>query len=412
MLIVVGLVGLLLRFVDPLPTAPRIAAGNPGYRGIAYVGRRGPKGPYLFRLEPDETTTASGSRRTAFLEVDPDGGSAKEWVETNESAVGSGNARVPLIGRQRSGGFDVYSWNGHRWKSEGSIAGSPLSNLFFTEDAHGALWAVLRSGTSRAAEVVRQVGDRWRSLLHVDQAWTGDPVPDSSDPESIDWGLLEISAHGGTRRWADLPSRNEPWRFLFRKLPGDGEGAAIRMDGTREAFVWTQGKWVRLQSGPWEPGLSSSVSPLDDLTGFDTREVILRWPVSRQRTVYGRVTAAGWKDLLAIQSGHEEAWREPRILVRHGSGSPPSLFGFGGWGGGGGRVLFSFSGGGGPRVGPGGRVSPGENAPFHPPFGGGGAGGCHPEERSDEGSALFLDEGTTKALQSQGRSFAALRMTR
>jgi len=77
---------------------------------------------------------------------------------------------------------------------------------------------------------------------------------------------------------------------------------------------------VPLQTGPWEPGLSSSVSPLDDLAGFDTREVILRWPVSRQRTVYGRLTAAGWKDLVAIRSGHDEAWREPRILVRHGSG--------------------------------------------------------------------------------------------
>ncbi|HYK43135.1 MAG TPA: hypothetical protein VE007_12165, partial [Thermoanaerobaculia bacterium] len=33
------------------------------------------------------------------------------------------------------------------------------------------------------------------------------------------------------------------------------------------------------------------------------------------------------------------------------------------------------------------------------------------EERSDEGTALSLDEGTTKAPQSQSGSFASLRMT-
>ena len=36
---------------------------------------------------------------------------------------------------------------------------------------------------------------------------------------------------------------------------------------------------------------------------------------------------------------------------------------------------------------------------------------CHPEERSDEGSALSLDAGTTGASPVTGRSFATLRMT-
>ena len=42
--------------------------------------------------------------------------------------------------------------------------------------------------------------------------------------------------------------------------------------------------------------------------------------------------------------------------------------------------------------------------------GGEGYPGCHPEERSDEGSALSLDEG--RARLRQGRSFASLRMTK
>ncbi len=229
------------------------SAPSQGYLGFGYIGRTGPAGTYLFRVESNRPRLKVASFETLLLEVDADRLSAREIPQTGDRLVGSGNGNVALAAFVRPGNrLEVVSRRGSGWRSEGFIKAAGPSDPFFTMDQSGTFWAVVRSSVSRRAEVFRRAGGRWRSVLQVSEIWEGDPSADPEDLHSIDWGLLRIGS-ASVSRWAEPPPSNEPLGFLYHRLPG-GSGAAVRMDGVPEGFLLSpDDHWSALAVGPWHP---------------------------------------------------------------------------------------------------------------------------------------------------------------